>query len=87
MQDALETKLHFSTVLERTIQTLEDMLKAYFLQFKGSVDERLSLIEFAYNNNDHSSIGMTPLRIYMEEVVGCQFTGKRSVKESCKDRN
>lgn len=44
LQQALGTKLQFSTVFhpqtdgqsERTIQTLEDMLQAYALQFKGS---------------------------------------------------
>ncbi|MCF7184074.1 hypothetical protein L3H42_11295, partial [Corynebacterium sp. MC-13] len=45
---------------ERTIQTLEDMLRACVLEFKGSWDDHLSLIEFAYNNSYHSSIGMAP---------------------------
>jgi hypothetical protein len=30
------------------------------MQFKGSWDEHLSLMEFAYNNSFHSSIGMAP---------------------------
>ena len=45
---------------ERTIQTLEDMLRAYALDFKGSWDDHLPLIEFAYNNSFHSSIGIAP---------------------------
>ncbi|KAF3682913.1 ATP-dependent DNA helicase DDM1 [Capsicum annuum] len=45
---------------ERTIQTLEDMLRAYALYFKGSWDEHLPLIEFAYNNSYHASIKMAP---------------------------
>ena len=45
---------------ERTIQTLEDMLRAYALDVKGSCDDHLPLIEFAYNNSFHSSIGMAP---------------------------
>ena len=45
---------------ERTIQTLEDMLRACALDFKGSWDDHLPLIEFAYNNSFHSSIGMAP---------------------------
>ncbi|XP_075486341.1 uncharacterized protein LOC142525945 [Primulina tabacum] len=45
---------------ERTIQTLKDMLMACALDFKGNWIEHLPLIEFAYNNNYHSSIEMTP---------------------------
>ncbi|KAH0728122.1 hypothetical protein KY284_003987 [Solanum tuberosum] len=45
---------------ERTIQTLEDMLRACVLELKGSWDDHLPLIEFAYNNSYHSSIGMAP---------------------------
>ena len=45
---------------ERTIQTLEDMLRAWVLQFKGSWDTHLPLMKFAYNNSYQSSIGMTP---------------------------
>ncbi|WMV50693.1 hypothetical protein MTR67_044078 [Solanum verrucosum] len=43
---------------ERTIQTLEDMLRACVINFKGSWDNHLPLIEFAYNNSYHSSIQM-----------------------------
>ncbi|KAF3641435.1 hypothetical protein FXO38_14503 [Capsicum annuum] len=43
---------------ERTIQTLEDMLRVYAIDFKESWDDHLPLIEFAYNNNYHSSIHM-----------------------------
>ncbi|GJY10220.1 putative reverse transcriptase domain-containing protein [Tanacetum coccineum] len=42
--------------VERTIQTLEDMLKAYVLDFGGSWDTHLPLAEFSYNNSYHSSI-------------------------------
>ncbi|GJS80765.1 putative reverse transcriptase domain-containing protein [Tanacetum coccineum] len=34
---------------ERTIQTLEDMLRAYILDFKGSWDVHLLLVKFSYN--------------------------------------
>ena len=62
------TQLHFSTAFhpqtdghsERTIQTLEDMLRACVIEFKGSWDIHLSLMEFAYNNSYQSSIGMAP---------------------------
>ena len=68
LQDAMGTKLHFSTAFhpqtdgqsERTIQTLEDMLRACVIEFKGSWDNYLALIEFAYNNSYQSSIGMAP---------------------------
>lgn len=45
---------------ERTIQILEDMLRTCTLDFKGSWDIHLPLIEFAYNNSFQSSIGMAP---------------------------
>ena len=45
---------------KRTIQTLQDMLRACVIDFKGSWDDHLSLIEFYYNNIYHSSIGMAP---------------------------
>lgn len=45
---------------ERTIQTLEDMLRACVLDFGGNWDEHLPLLEIVYNNNYHSNIGMAP---------------------------
>ena len=39
---------------------MEDMLRACSLEWSGSWDEHLPLIEFAYNNSYHSSIGMAP---------------------------
>ena len=45
---------------EHTIQTLEDMLRACIIDFKGSCDRHLPLVEFAYNNSFHSSISMAP---------------------------
>ncbi|KAC9475837.1 hypothetical protein E3N88_45766 [Mikania micrantha] len=45
---------------ERTIQTLEDMLRTCILDFGGSWDTHLPLIEFSYNNSYHSSIGCAP---------------------------
>ena len=65
-QKGLGTKVNLSTtfhckidrVAECTIQTLEDMLRACVIDFKGNWDDYLPLIEFAYNNSFHSSIGM-----------------------------
>ena len=62
------TKLSFSTAfhpqsdgqLERTITTLEDMLRACVMDFKDSWESHLTLVEFAYNNSYHQSIGMAP---------------------------
>ena len=68
LQKAMGTKLHFSTAFhpqtdeqsERMIQTLENIMRASVLEFQGNWDEHLPLIEFAYNNSYHSSIGMAP---------------------------
>ncbi|KAJ9557090.1 hypothetical protein OSB04_011704 [Centaurea solstitialis] len=62
----LGTRLRFSTVFhpqtdgqsERTIQTLENMLRACMLDFGGSWDTYLPLAEFSFNNSYHASIGM-----------------------------
>ena len=59
LQTALGTRLHFSTAFhpqtdgqaERTIQMLEDMLRACVIEFKGSWDTHLVLMEFAYKNS------------------------------------
>ncbi|GJS54474.1 reverse transcriptase domain-containing protein, partial [Tanacetum coccineum] len=64
MQKALGTRLDMSTAYhpqtdgqsERTIQTLEDMLRACVIDFGGSWDVYLPLAEFSYNNSYHSSI-------------------------------
>ena len=67
LQKALGSTLYFSTVFhtqiggqsEKTIQTLEDMLRACVLEFKDSWVKHFSLIEFAYNNSYQANIGMT----------------------------
>ncbi|GKD47950.1 putative reverse transcriptase domain-containing protein, partial [Tanacetum coccineum] len=45
---------------ERTIQTMEDMLRACVIDFGGSWDVHLPLAEFSYNNSYHSSIRCAP---------------------------
>ncbi|KAL5570902.1 hypothetical protein UlMin_020499 [Ulmus minor] len=65
---SMGTKLKFSTAFhpqtdgqsERTIQTLEDMLRACVLEFKGSWSKYLPLIEFSYNNSYQATIGAAP---------------------------
>ncbi|GJV30848.1 putative reverse transcriptase domain-containing protein [Tanacetum coccineum] len=64
LQKALGTRLDTSTTYhsrtdgqsERTIKTLEDMLRACMIDFGGSWDTHLPLAEFSYNNSYHSSI-------------------------------
>ncbi|GJS99839.1 putative reverse transcriptase domain-containing protein [Tanacetum coccineum] len=45
---------------ERTIQMLEDMLRAYVIDFGSSWDRHLPLVEFSYNNSYHTSIKAAP---------------------------
>ncbi|KAD6795956.1 hypothetical protein E3N88_06852 [Mikania micrantha] len=71
LQSAWGTRLRFSTAFhpqtdgqsERTIQTLEDMLRACALEWTGNWDEYLCLVEFAYNNSWQASIGMAPFEL------------------------
>ncbi|CAN6681218.1 unnamed protein product [Malus baccata var. baccata] len=44
---------------DKTIQTLEDMLRASVLQFGYTWHKRLDLMEFSYNNSYHSITGMS----------------------------
>ncbi|GJX47985.1 putative reverse transcriptase domain-containing protein [Tanacetum coccineum] len=41
---------------ERTIQTLEDMLRACVIDFRKGWDRHLPLVKFSYNNSYHTSI-------------------------------
>nr|GEY43615.1 putative reverse transcriptase domain, ribonuclease H-like domain protein [Tanacetum cinerariifolium] len=64
IQEALGTRLDMSMAYhpqtngqsERTVQTLEDMLRACVLDFEGSWDVYLPSVEFSYNNSYHSSV-------------------------------
>ena len=68
LQAALGTQLRMSSAYhpqtdgqsERTIQSLEDLLRACVLDHLGGWSEVLPLVEFTYNNSYHSSIGMVP---------------------------
>ncbi|GKB67619.1 putative reverse transcriptase domain-containing protein [Tanacetum coccineum] len=68
LQKALGTNLDMSTAYhlqtdgqsERTIQTLEDMLRACTIDFEKGCVNHLLLVEFSYNNNYHASIKVAP---------------------------
>ena len=68
IHQGLGTKLNFSTAAhpqtdgqsERTIQTLEDLLRMCVLDHGGQWARHLPLIEFAYNNSYQASIGRAP---------------------------
>jgi len=87
VQHAICTKLKFSTGFhpqtdgqtERTIQTLQDMLRACVMEFKGACNKYLPLIEFSYNNSFQATISIlfeTPTG----EDVGCLYTSLKSEK-------
>ncbi|GJY25519.1 putative reverse transcriptase domain-containing protein [Tanacetum coccineum] len=67
-QKALGTDISMSTAhhpetngqSERTIQTLEDMLRACVIDFGKGWVKHLPLTEFSYNNNYHASIKAAP---------------------------
>ncbi|GJS65925.1 putative reverse transcriptase domain-containing protein [Tanacetum coccineum] len=102
MQEALGTKLDMSTAYhpwtdgqsERTIQTLEDMLRACVLDFGGSWDVHLPLVEFLYNNSYHSSVRCASFKalygrkcrslIMWAEVGEGQLIGPELVQETTK---
>ncbi|GJS62517.1 putative reverse transcriptase domain-containing protein [Tanacetum coccineum] len=102
MQEALGTRLDMSTAYhpqtdgqsERTIQTLEDMLRACVLDFRGSWDVHLPLVEFSYNNSYHSSVRCAPFEalygrkcrspILWAEVGEGQLIGPELVQETTK---
>ncbi|GKE13055.1 putative reverse transcriptase domain-containing protein [Tanacetum coccineum] len=68
LHKALGTQLNLSTAYhrqtdgqsERTIQTLEDMLRSCVIDFGNGWDRHLSLVEFSYNNSYHTSIKVAP---------------------------
>ncbi|GJZ84389.1 putative reverse transcriptase domain-containing protein, partial [Tanacetum coccineum] len=79
---------------ERTIQTLEDMLRACVIDFGKSWDRHLPLIEFLYNNSYHTSIKAAPFKALYDrkcrspvcwvEVGDAQLTGPEIIHETTK---
>ncbi|GJX45918.1 putative reverse transcriptase domain-containing protein [Tanacetum coccineum] len=77
---------------ERTIQTLEDMLRACVIDFGSSWDRHLPLVEFSYNNSYHASIKAAPFEalygrkcrspVCWSEVGDSQLTGPELVRET-----
>ena len=59
----LGTKLNFSTAYhpqtERVNQVLEDMLRMYVMDKPSKWEDYLHLVEFAYNNGQQASLGIT----------------------------
>ncbi|GJT24365.1 putative reverse transcriptase domain-containing protein [Tanacetum coccineum] len=102
LQKALGTNLDMSTAYhlqtdgqsERTIQTLEDMLRACVIDFGNGWVKHLSLIEFSYNNSYHSSIKDAPFEalygrkcrspVCWAEVGQVQLTDLEIVQETTK---
>ena len=68
LQKSLGTRLDISIAYhpqtdgksERTIQTLEDMMRACVIDFGKACDVHLPLVDFSYNNNYHTSIKVAP---------------------------
>nr|GEY62853.1 putative reverse transcriptase domain-containing protein [Tanacetum cinerariifolium] len=64
---------------ERTIQTLEYMLRACVLDFGKGWDKHLPLVEFLYNNSYRTSIKATPI----EALYGCKCRSPICGAEKC----
>ncbi|GJX28860.1 putative reverse transcriptase domain-containing protein [Tanacetum coccineum] len=79
---------------ERTIQKLEDMLRACVIDFGNGWDRHLPLIEFSYNNSYHTSIKGAPFEalyghkcqspVCWAEVRDVQLTGPKIIHETTK---
>ncbi|GJW34756.1 putative reverse transcriptase domain-containing protein [Tanacetum coccineum] len=102
LQSALGTQLDMSTTYhpetdgqsERTIQTLEDMLRACVIDFGKGWERHLPLVEFSYNNSYHASIKAAPFEalygrmcgshVCWTEVGDVQLTGPEIIHETTK---
>ncbi|GKA14542.1 putative reverse transcriptase domain-containing protein [Tanacetum coccineum] len=102
LHKVLGTRLDMSTAYhpetdgqsKRTIQTLEDMLRACVLDFGKNWDRHLPLVEFSYNNSYHTSIKAAPFEalygrkcrspVCWAEVGDAQVTGPIIIHETTK---
>nr|GEZ95602.1 putative reverse transcriptase domain-containing protein [Tanacetum cinerariifolium] len=100
LQKALGTRLDMSTAYhpetdgqsERTIQTLEDMLRACAIDFGKGWVNHLPLVEFLYNNSYHASIKAAPFKalygrkcrspVCWTEVGEAQILGPELIQET-----
>ncbi|GJR87299.1 putative reverse transcriptase domain-containing protein [Tanacetum coccineum] len=100
LQNALSTNLDMSIVYhpqidgqsERTIQTLEDMLRACVINFGKGWVNHLPLVEFSYNNSYHASIKAAPFEalygrkcrspVCWTEVGEAQILGPELIQET-----
>ncbi|GKA92537.1 putative reverse transcriptase domain-containing protein [Tanacetum coccineum] len=100
LKNALGTSLDMSTAYhpqtdgqsERTIQTLEDMLRACAIDFGKGWVNHFPLVKFSYNNSHHASIKAAPFEalyglkcrspICWAEVGEVQLTGLEIVQET-----
>nr|GEV02771.1 putative reverse transcriptase domain-containing protein [Tanacetum cinerariifolium] len=100
LHKAVETRLDMSTAYhpetdiqsERTIQTLEDILRTCVIDFRKSWDRHLPLVEFSYNNIYHTSIKAAPFEalygrkcrspVCWAEVGDAQLTGPEIIHET-----
>ncbi|KAJ0949182.1 putative nucleotidyltransferase, Ribonuclease H [Helianthus annuus] len=77
---------------ERTIQTLEDMLRACVIDFGKNWEKHLPLVEFSYNNSYHTSIQAAPFEalygrkcrspLCWAEIGDSQITGPEMVVDT-----
>ncbi|GKG04238.1 reverse transcriptase domain-containing protein, partial [Tanacetum coccineum] len=99
-QKALGTDISMSTAYhletdgqsERTIQTLEDMLRACVIDFGKGWVKHLPLAEFSYNNSYHASIKAAPYEalygrkcrspVCWAEVGEAQLNGPKWIQET-----
>nr|GEW89531.1 putative reverse transcriptase domain-containing protein [Tanacetum cinerariifolium] len=100
LQESLGTNLNMSTAYhpqsdgqsERTIQTLEDIVRACVIDFGSGWDKHLPLAEFSYNNSYHTSIKAAPFEalygrkcrspVCWSEVGDTQLTGPELIRET-----
>ncbi|GKE55574.1 putative reverse transcriptase domain-containing protein [Tanacetum coccineum] len=77
---------------ERTIQTLEDMLRACVIDFRNGWERHLTLIEFSYNYSYHAGIKAAPFKalygrkcrlpVCWAEVRDAQLIGPELIHET-----
>ncbi|GJX47793.1 putative reverse transcriptase domain-containing protein [Tanacetum coccineum] len=82
---------------ERTIQTLEDMLRACIIDFGKGWEKHLPLVEFSYNNSYHVSIKAAPFEalygqkcrspVCWAKVGDVQLTGPEIIHETTEKRS